>query len=196
MSIIKTIYNLLIKTINHINFRTQSGSYSIGSNLIIRGVLSIRNLGSIVIGDNVFINSRYSANPVGNSNQTGLYTRSNGQIEIKSGVQLSNCLIFSYENVTICEDVYVGGGVQILDNDFHSIEFKNRIKRPDPNIKIKSIKIERGSFVGANSIILKGVEIGEESVIAAGSVVTKSVPSREIWGGNPAKYIRDVTNDK
>ncbi|WP_103192495.1 acyltransferase [Formosa algae] len=49
--------------------------------------------------------------------------------------------------------------------------------------------------MGASSIILKGVTIGENSIIGAGSVVTKSVPCNEIWGGNPAKFIRKIDEE-
>lgn len=52
--------------------------------------------------------------------------------------------------------------------------------------------IEENAFIGAHSILLKGVRIGRNSIIGAGSVVTKSVPPNQIWGGNPAKYIRDI----
>jgi acetyltransferase-like isoleucine patch superfamily enzyme len=39
-------------------------------------------------------------------------------------------------------------------------------------------------------IITKGVTIGDKSVIAAGSVVVCNIPPYEIWGGNPAKFIK------
>jgi len=45
-------------------------------------------------------------------------------------------------------------------------------------------------FIGGSSIILKGVTIGKNSIVAAGSMVTKSIPDNEIWGGNPAKYLK------
>jgi acetyltransferase-like isoleucine patch superfamily enzyme len=54
------------------------------------------------------------------------------------------------------------------------------------------VRIEKGVFIGADCIILKGVTIGEYSVVAAGSVVAKIVPPGEIWGGNPAKFIKKV----
>ena len=44
-----------------------------------------------------------------------------------------------------------------------------------------------------NSLILKGVTIGENSIIAAHSVVTKDVPANVLVGGNPAKFIKDLT---
>lgn len=57
------------------------------------------------------------------------------------------------------------------------------------------LSIGRGAFIGARSIICKPVTIGEYSIIAAGSVVTKDIPPYQMWGGNPAKYIKDVTRN-
>ena len=51
-------------------------------------------------------------------------------------------------------------------------------------------RIGENCFIGGNSLILPGVEIGDNCVIGAGSVVTKSVPSRSIAAGNPARIIR------
>jgi acetyltransferase-like isoleucine patch superfamily enzyme len=54
-------------------------------------------------------------------------------------------------------------------------------------------KIEIGDdvWIGTGSIILSGVKIGEGSIIAAGSVVTKDVDAYSIFGGNPAKKLRN-----
>ena len=46
-------------------------------------------------------------------------------------------------------------------------------------------------WIGANVTILKGVTIKEGSIVAAGSVVTKDVDPYSIYGGVPAKKIRD-----
>jgi len=40
-------------------------------------------------------------------------------------------------------------------------------------------------------IILKGVTIGNNVIIAAGSVISKDIPNNEIWGGNPAVFIKN-----
>jgi acetyltransferase-like isoleucine patch superfamily enzyme len=51
-------------------------------------------------------------------------------------------------------------------------------------------------WVGYGSTILSGVTIGDGSIIAAGSVVTKDVEPYSIYGGVPAKKIRDRFNSK
>lgn len=79
----------------------------------------------------------------------------------------------------------------IYDNDFHSISYTERING-DKNIKAAPVIIQDGAFIGAHSIILKGVTIGARSVVGAGSVVAKSIPSDEVWAGNPAKFIRKL----
>jgi acetyltransferase-like isoleucine patch superfamily enzyme len=47
-------------------------------------------------------------------------------------------------------------------------------------------------WVGANCVLLPGVTIGDNSLIAAGSVVSRDVPANEIWGGVPARKLKDV----
>ena len=59
------------------------------------------------------------------------------------------------------------------------------------DLPISLVIIEDEVWIGANTVILQGVKIGHGSVIAAGAVVTKDVPSMEIWGGVPAKKIKD-----
>lgn len=46
-------------------------------------------------------------------------------------------------------------------------------------------------WVGYGVTILQGVKINDGAIIAAGSVVTKDVDPYSIYGGNPAKKIRD-----
>lgn len=51
--------------------------------------------------------------------------------------------------------------------------------------------IRQGFEIGANVVVLKGVTIGRGAIIAAGSVLTRSVGEYEIWGGVPARKLRD-----
>lgn len=56
-------------------------------------------------------------------------------------------------------------------------------------MRFGKIEIGNNCFIGARSTILPNVKIGDKSIIAAGAVVTKSVPSGEVWGGVPARFI-------
>ena len=53
-------------------------------------------------------------------------------------------------------------------------------------------KVTIGSrvFIGMNTLIVNAVNIGDRAVIGAGSVVNKDIPSEEIWGGNPVRFIK------
>ncbi len=52
------------------------------------------------------------------------------------------------------------------------------------------IEMGRGSNVGLNATVLEYKTIGEFGVVGMGSVLTKNLPDREIWVGNPAKFLR------
>jgi carbonic anhydrase/acetyltransferase-like protein (isoleucine patch superfamily) len=61
-----------------------------------------------------------------------------------------------------------------------------------------SCTIENNSLIGMGSIILDGALIESNTIIAAGSVVPpgRRVPSGQLWAGNPAKYVRDISEDE
>ena len=57
--------------------------------------------------------------------------------------------------------------------------------------KRSHLKIGNDVWIGDNVTITPSCKsIGDGAVIAAGAVVTKDVPSFEIWGGVPAKFIK------
>lgn len=60
--------------------------------------------------------------------------------------------------------------------------------------EIKATYIGVDCWIGAYSIIMHGVTIGDGSIVAAGSVVTKDVEPYSIYGGVPAKKIKDRFN--
>ena len=55
----------------------------------------------------------------------------------------------------------------------------------------KSFGIGNDVWIGYAVKIMESLTIGDGAVIAAGSVVTKDVPPFEVWGGAPAKKIKD-----
>lgn len=65
------------------------------------------------------------------------------------------------------------------------------VKEKKFNDILPEIKIGSDVWIGSGVSILGGISIGDGTVIGTGSIVTKNVPSYEIWGGIPAKKIRD-----
>lgn len=163
-----------------------------GRNVIINGRLFIRNNGRITLGDNVKINSSIAAATGGGPYISALVTSQNASLSIGNNVGMSCATIIARTSITIEDNVMIGSGACVFDTDFHSLNLENRMKRPDPDIKAKPVKICNGAFIGARSLVLKGVTIGERSIVGAGSVVTKSIPDGEIWAGNPAKFIKKI----
>lgn len=107
---------------------------------------------------------------------------------------MSSTSIFCAEKIEIGNYVNIGAGCLIMDSNFHSTKWSDRADREldTLNAKTSPVKIDNYVFIGARCIICKGVHIGECSMVAAGSVVVKDIPPHEMWGGNPAKFIRKV----
>lgn len=107
---------------------------------------------------------------------------------------ITNTIIVSKQCVSIGNHVNIGNGTIIMDNDLHSTDWETRSDRSADTMHCisKPVTIEDHVFVGARCIILKGVTIGEKSIVAAGSVVTKDIPKGEVWGGNPARFIKRI----
>ena len=157
----------------------------------INGSIKIYNQGSISIGENFKANSGKNFNPIGGDTVLRLICQKNAVLTIGDNVGMSNTTIVCSIGVTIENNVLIGGGCKIWDTDFHSLNFKIRGTKEDAvNAKNNSILIKNNAFIGGGTSILKGVTIGERVIIAANSVVTKSIPDGEIWGGNPAKFIK------
>lgn len=66
------------------------------------------------------------------------------------------------------------------------------------NCIIHGCTLENGSFVGMGTTVLDGAVVESGAMVAAGALLTpnKRVPSGELWGGSPARYIRDLTEEQ
>lgn len=63
---------------------------------------------------------------------------------------------------------------------------------------IHACTIEDLCMIGESVQVLDGAVIGSNTIIEPGSVVTPGtkVPSGELWGGSPAKKVRELTSDE
>lgn len=101
-----------------------------------------------------------------------------------------------YPKVSIGDYTMFANNVSIIGGDH---DFTN------PNLPIifsgrgvlEDTVIGKDVWVGAYTRIKTGVSIGDGAIIAMGSVVTKNVEAYSIYGGVPAKKIKDrFTNEK
>lgn len=79
--------------------------------------------------------------------------------------------------VTVSQDAY-------LCTASHDISSKIK------PLTTKPITISDYAWICAKAIVMPGINVGEGAVVAAGSVVVKDVPTWDVVGGNPAKFIK------
>ncbi|KAK6938841.1 Hexapeptide repeat [Dillenia turbinata] len=56
--------------------------------------------------------------------------------------------------------------------------------------------VEDEAFVGMGAVLLDGVVVEKHAMVAAGALVRQNtkIPSGEVWGGNPARFLRKLTD--
>lgn len=112
----------------------------------------------------------------------------------------SHCLIENDvrigDSVTIKSGVQIWDGIELEDNVFigSNVSFTNdRYPRSkNKEWKLLRTRVCKGATIGAGSVILPGLTIGAFAMIGAGSVVTRDIPPREVWVGNPARFLKKL----
>lgn len=103
----------------------------------------------------------------------------------------TNCVMLDCGKISIGNNVLIGPNVGIYTVN-HAFDSKERSQRYEHSLPVN---IGDDVWIGGNVSILGGVTVGSDSIIAAGSVVTKDIPSGVIAAGNPAKIIREITEE-
>jgi chloramphenicol O-acetyltransferase type B len=123
----------------------------------------------------------------------------------KSQITIGNCFYIGRDSFieTDCivgDYVIFGNKVAIVgryDHHFQQIgspiRLASTIREPDYNWKGKNLMTKIGDdvWLGYGVTVMQGVQIESGAIIAAGSVVTKNVEAYAIYGGNPARKIKD-----
>ena len=151
--------------------------------------------GHCQLGDNLKINNGLQGNPIGRTQSSIFVVAKGASLIIGKDVGVSSAALICHKSIIIGDHVKIGGGACIYDTDFHSLSSQDRLDGIVDKMRTKtdSVRIGNNVFIGAHSTILKGVTIGENAIVGACSVVTKSIPANQIWGGNPARFIKNTT---
>jgi acetyltransferase-like isoleucine patch superfamily enzyme len=127
----------------------------------------------------------------------------NGKVVIGDWCSLSpGTKIWSMERIELGSRVILSHGVQIFDNNSHSLSASDRHQRfkelrthgrhlQAEQVSHKPIRIEDDAWIGFNSAILKGVTVGQGAIVGACSVITQDVPPFAIVVGSPARKVGD-----
>jgi gamma-carbonic anhydrase len=99
--------------------------------------------------------------------------------------------------------IEIGEGTNIQDNSVVHISTKNAGTFIGKNVLVGHSALIHGctladcSFVGFAAQVMDGCVIESDAMLAAGSLLTpgKRIPSRQLWAGRPAKYMRDLSDE-
>ena len=119
------------------------------------------------------------------------FTAAHGKIHIgynnyfNSGIKL-----VSKENITIGDNNLFGPNIVIVDHD-HKFDDPDKLINQQ-GFSTSPVVIGSNIWIGANVLICKGVTICDDVVVAGNAAVSKPITESGLYGGVPARKIRDI----
>uniref|UniRef100_A0A453QPY2 Gamma carbonic anhydrase 1, mitochondrial n=1 Tax=Aegilops tauschii subsp. strangulata TaxID=200361 RepID=A0A453QPY2_AEGTS len=128
-----------------------------------------------------------------------------GDVEVGQGSSIwYGCVLRGDAN-----NVQVGSGTNIQDNSVVHVAKSNLTGKVFPTIigdnvtvghsaVLQGCTVEDEAFVGMGATLLDGVVVEKHGMVAAGALVRQNtrIPCGEVWGGNPAKFLRKLTDEE
>ena len=154
----------------------------IGQQVFLHGkaTLSSRGKGRIEIGDACHIHAH------------AMLVAQGGSIKLGRRVSINPfCILYGHGGLTIGNDVLIASHCTIVPANHRFEELQKPINQQGETRQ--GITIEDNVWIGSHVTILDGVTIGTGSVIAAGAVVTNNVAPYSVYGGVPAKLLKQRT---
>ena len=143
---------------------------------------SILNKGKMYFGNGVVVRP-----------STDIYTHTdNSLIELGNNTEIGNhSTISAYNKVIIGESVLTGPHVFISDHNHNYSNILIPICLQGVAMKNNAtVRIDSGTWIGTNAVIVGNVHIGKNCVIGANSVVLSDVPDYSVVVGAPSKVIK------
>ena len=115
-----------------------------------------------------------------------------GDIEIGEHCYINpHCVLYSGNGIKLGNYVLIAPNTSIVPAN-HAINRRDVYIRNQGFAQSRGgVVIEDDVWIGANCVLLDGTYIERGAVIAAGSVLNTRVAAHTIWGGVPAKFIKD-----
>lgn len=128
------------------------------------------------------------------------FHRCGPELQVDKGAQ-----IVCPEKISVGKHVIVNKGVilqgteggKITLGDYVTLSYSSKIITASLSVKEKKhvygdVSIGNNVWICANAVILPGVVIEDDVVVAAGAVVTTKLESGYVYGGVPAKRIKEL----
>lgn len=157
----------------------------------------------IAFGDNCWImkntivrtgNSFHFGNDVAIATNCAIFSRESGhegRLEVGNGTHIGdNTIMDTSDNLILENEIAVGPNCVVYTHD-HDYT-KSDLPAWKGGVIKHPVIIKQGAWIASSVTVLPKVEIGERCVIAAGAVVTKSTDANSIYGGIPAKKIKEI----
>ena len=91
------------------------------------------------------------------------------------------CGNYLWDGIRIEDSVFIGPNVTFTND-----KYPRSKQYPE---KFAGTIIKKGASIGGGATILPGITIGENAMVGAGAVVTRSIPTKAIVVGNPARIV-------
>jgi acetyltransferase-like isoleucine patch superfamily enzyme len=133
--------------------------------------------------------------------EIGDETKIGAFVEIQKNASVGKrCKISSHtficEGVEIEDNVFIGHSVTFINDSYPRSTTPSGELQTEADWKVEKTLVRKGASIGSGSTILSNLTIGENAIVGAGSVVTKDVPANAVVAGNPAKFLRFITEEK
>ncbi|KAH0771889.1 hypothetical protein KY290_015870 [Solanum tuberosum] len=105
--------------------------------------------------------------------------------------------------------ISIGAGSNIQDNSLVHVAKSNLSGKVLPTIignnvtvghsaVLHGCTVEDEAFVGMGATLLDGAVVEKNAMVAAGALVRQNtrIPCGEVWGGNPARFLRKLTQEE